>query len=175
MRSLESLLWIRGNRRLNSRRSRRRRGGSEMGNPSTLLQPTAVNTHGQTASDKLAPRVAVVQDGARLHYALPLALQKVGLLHRVFTEWFVTRRSIEALITRGVKLILPAVGKRMEDRACPELSALAMVRNPWLALRQQWGRGRFRDEKDFFQSIRQSVGRWVEHRGLGDANMLMGF
>jgi len=24
--------------------------------------------------------VAVVQDGARLHYALPLALQKVGLL-----------------------------------------------------------------------------------------------
>jgi len=116
-----------------------------------------------------------VQDGARLHYALPLALQKAGLLDRVYTEWFVTPGSIEAFISRAVKSIVPAIGRRMEDRTCPELSPSAVVRNPWLALRQQWGRGRFRDEKDFFQSIRRSVGRWVENGGLGDANVLMGF
>jgi hypothetical protein len=122
-----------------------------------------------------APRVAVVQDGARLHYALPLALQRAGILQRVFTEWFVTPGSLESLMLRAVKWVSPDLGQRMGERNCPALSASAVCRNPWLVLRQQWGRGRFRTEVEFFQWIRHVVGRWVEGEGLGDANTLMGF
>src|SRR5205814_4668852 len=93
-------------------------------------------------SKTVAPRVAVVQDQARLHYALHLALQRAGLLDRVFTEWFVTPGSIAALISRAMKWISPAIAKRMADRACPELSPSVVVRNPWVVLQQQWGRGR---------------------------------
>jgi hypothetical protein len=117
----------------------------------------------------------VVQDGARLHYALPLALQKAGLLHRVFTEWFVAPGSIEALISRAMTWFSRDMGKRLSDRACPKLSPSVVSRNPWLVLRQRWDRGRFREPNEIFQSVRHSVGRWVEAEGLGIANTLMGF
>jgi hypothetical protein len=32
-------------------------------------------------------RVAVVQDGARLHYTIPLAFHRLGMLDRVFCDW----------------------------------------------------------------------------------------
>jgi hypothetical protein len=39
--------------------------------------------------------VNVIQDGARLHYALPAALQRRGILGTVFTDWFVRPGSTE--------------------------------------------------------------------------------
>jgi glycosyltransferase involved in cell wall biosynthesis len=146
-----------------------------MGNATSHLRSIAATSGEEAASGEVIPRVAVVQDGARLHYALPLALQKVGLLNRVFTEWFVTPGSIEALISRAMGCISPDLGRRMQDRACPGLSPSVVRRNPWLVLRQYCGRARFRNDVDFSQWIRHSLRMWVERQGLGDANTVMGF
>ena len=120
-------------------------------------------------------RVSVVQDGARLHYALPLALARVGILEKVFTEFFVTPASLEGAIARAVRLIKPALGSRMAERKCSELAPSSVRRNWRLALRQMLARGRFSSEQEFFRWSSEMVGRWVQREGLGDANALMGF
>src|SRR5437762_3519610 len=78
-----------------------------------------------------APRVACVQDGARLHYALPLALQRAGLLDRVYTEWYAAPGSPESAAANVVRRFRPALGRRMADRYCPGLDHTRIVRNPW--------------------------------------------
>jgi hypothetical protein len=42
-----------------------------------------------------APRVAMIQDGARLRYTVPLAMQRAGILERVYADWFVRKGSLE--------------------------------------------------------------------------------
>src|SRR5258706_5177772 len=118
---------------------------------------TFLNTAVPLISATSATSVAVVQDGARLHYALPLALQGAGILGRVFTEWFVTPGSLESLMLRAVKWLSPDLGRRMSERKCPALNVSAVRRNPWLVLKQQWGRGQFRTEGEYFKSSRHTV------------------
>jgi len=119
--------------------------------------------------------VAVVQDGARLHYALPLALQRAGILEKVFTEFFVAAGSVEGLIARAVRRVSPVIGRRMEERRCAELGRSIVRRNLWLVLRQILGRRRFASEQEFFRWSSEIVGHWVQREGLGEANALMGF
>src|SRR5918992_5850267 len=67
------------------------------------------------------PRVAFVHAGARFHYAFPLALQRAGVLERVYLDWFVTPGSMRELLARGIRTVNPALGQRMLDRRRPEL------------------------------------------------------
>src|SRR5215472_4837158 len=78
--------------------------------------------------------INVVQDGARLHYALPVALQRRGILGTVYTDWFVTSGSREERIARLVGRLLSGLGKRLADRQCLELDGSRVVSDPWLAL-----------------------------------------
>src|SRR6267142_3541634 len=137
------------------------------------IAPAAANS--AVSRRSLAPRVAVVQDGARLHYALPLALKRAGMLEKVFTEFFVTRCSLEAAIARTVCVTNPAVGRRMVERRCAELASSTVRRNLWLAWRQVRSRKRFANEQEFFRWSSEMVGQWVQREGLGNASALMGF
>lgn len=121
------------------------------------------------------PRVAVVQDGARLHYALPVALQRAGLLERVFTEWYAEPGSTAAAVSRWVGRVSPALGARMAGRASSELDPRRVVRNPLLMLRQQASRRRFRQDHEYYRWSSGQVARWVLRHGWGAANCLAGF
>lgn len=134
------------------------------------------SSESQTTLEKARPvRVAVIQDGARLHYALPVALQRAGILDRVFTEWFVKPNSWEEWLSRLMVHMAPLRGRRMADRNSSELEPHRVITNPLLMMRQQLMRSRLRSVTAYFNRSSAEVGKWVLHYGLGEANALMGF
>jgi hypothetical protein len=116
-----------------------------------------------------------VQDGARLHYALPAALQRAGALERVYVDWFVRSGSLEEKVAQIVQRFVPDLGQRLLERRCDELSADRVVASPWLALRMRLIlQGSDAPERRFAR-ISRTVARHVRRRGWGNANAVMGF
>jgi len=121
------------------------------------------------------PRVAVVQDGARLHYAVPAALLGQGMLERVFCDWYAAPWSLSRLFGHMVKVLQPAAGRRMLDRYSPDLAGAHIVSNPLLTLRVLRQRRRFTSVTAYHQWESEVKGRWMEHAGWGRSNALFGF
>ncbi len=67
------------------------------------------------------PRVALWQDGARLHYALAVALKRAGLFSGLYTDWYNSNTGLDRLAIGAVGAIAPAEARRMGERQCPEL------------------------------------------------------
>ncbi len=126
-----------------------------------------------TASPQPIPKVCVVQDGARLHYAVPIALQRQGALARMYTDWYAGRGT-----ERAITAILGQVGgsrlKRMRERVADDLDARLVRSKPSLAL-QQLRKGRYASENDFFTDLRRRTGQWIASEGFGDATGVFGF
>jgi glycosyltransferase involved in cell wall biosynthesis len=142
--------------------------------PAELEEPANLPPPETAGAGAARPRVAVVQDGARLHYALPVALRRAGLLGAVFVEWFVARGSREQKITQLVDRFDPALATRLAARCCPQLEGARVVTNPWLALRQAGRRRRLAGAAyDAWSAAR--VSRWVRRRGFGGCDGLTGF
>jgi glycosyltransferase involved in cell wall biosynthesis len=121
------------------------------------------------------PRVAVVQDGTRRRYMVPLALQRAGILERVYTDWFVSAGSMEEKLAVLVGQFRPRLGQRMRERACPELDQRRVVRNAPLALRLHWKMRRLANPEDSYIWAAQQTANWIEREGFGSANVLYGF
>jgi len=123
----------------------------------------------------VTPRVAIVQDGARLHYAIPLALQRRGLLERMYTEWFIRPGGIEGFASAMMRLLKPALGRAMAGRRCDELHDNRIVTNPLLAWRERRAASRFKLDTDYFRWCSRQVAEWVGRVGPNSANVLMGY
>jgi glycosyltransferase involved in cell wall biosynthesis len=121
------------------------------------------------------PRVAVVQDGARLHYALPLALQRRGLLERVLTSWYTAPASVEAAVAHALAYAAPALAQRVADRYHPELDVRRVHSSRSLILRQRLTRRRFPTLEAYYRHCARLEARWVLRAGWGRANALAGF
>ncbi|MGC8541426.1 MAG: glycosyltransferase family 4 protein, partial [Phycisphaerae bacterium] len=68
-----------------------------------------------------APAVAMVQDGPRLHYALPIALRRAGILTALYTDWY-DKGGIGSFIARGLARVVDRrQSARMRLRWDPEL------------------------------------------------------
>lgn len=119
--------------------------------------------------------VDVVQDGARLHYALPVALRRAGLLGRVFTDWFVRAGSIEGQVAGLVARLDPAAGGRMAERACPELDDARLVTSPLLTLRHALAPRLYASRASAFEAESAANARRIIRRGLTRDGALMGF
>ena len=68
------------------------------------------------------PCVLFIQDGARLHYAIPVALKRAGLLGALYAGWYNHNTPLARAMTRSAGLLLPALARRMRDRHCAELA-----------------------------------------------------
>jgi PST family polysaccharide transporter len=128
------------------------------------------------ASNPLRPaRVAVVQDGARLHYAVPLALHRAGALHVMYSEWFFK----QTIFWRGIGTVVRASGnsnlRGILERRCDEIPASMVRINPLLLMRIRRGRRRFATVEAFYEWSSREVGKWVGRAGIGSANVLFGF
>ncbi|MGD0768944.1 MAG: glycosyltransferase family 4 protein [Tepidisphaeraceae bacterium] len=121
------------------------------------------------------PWVAMIQDGARLHYLVPLALQNAGILDRVFIDWFVREGSIEEKIAGLGGKFLRQMGRKMAERRCPELDPARVIRNPFMALGMRLRMPRFARSEDSFIWASRQTAKWVIRKGFGDANVLYGF
>lgn len=121
------------------------------------------------------PRVAFVQDGARLHYAFPLALQRHHMLERMFTTWYCSPRSPESLAAGMIRLFNPTLSDRMIGRRHPDLDARRIFTNRWLLLRQRMRRKHFSSPEAHYRACTRMEREWILRRGWGDANVLAGF
>ena len=145
---------------------------------SPALQPRVPGAAPSPAGGSPRPpavRALVLQDGARRRYALPLALQRAGILERAYIDFFASPGSVEGLAAKLVGYVRPAGGRKLRERYCAELDAARVVRNPWLTLRLQVGRRRFATSDAAFRWVSTQLGRWVLRRGFGRANALIGF
>jgi glycosyltransferase involved in cell wall biosynthesis len=122
-----------------------------------------------------APRVAMIQDGARLHYLVPLALQNAGILERVFIDWFVREGSMEEKIAGLGGKFRPQLGRKMAERRHPDLDPARVIRNPFMALRMRLRMPRFARSEDSFIWASRETAQWIIRKGFGDANVLYGF
>jgi len=121
------------------------------------------------------PKVTVIQDGARRHYAVPVALQSVNMLDRVYTNWYASPGSIDSWIAKGIRMGGGRMGDKLAQRYSPLLDASRVVSSPWNTLRAQWGRRRFSAEADFFRWESEEFAKWVIRHGFGKADTLFGF
>ncbi|OAI50978.1 hypothetical protein AYO44_05310 [Planctomycetaceae bacterium SCGC AG-212-F19] len=117
----------------------------------------------------------MVQDGARLHYAVPLALQRAGVLQAMFTDWFLSDRRLEQRIGEWCRWVYPGWGNKLADRSCAELRVQRVNRNPWLLLSKSVARFSHRSAEEHFAWLSALHARWIVHRGLGPANAVFGF
>jgi glycosyltransferase involved in cell wall biosynthesis len=122
-----------------------------------------------------APRVAMIQDGARLRYTVPLAMQRAGILERVYADWFVRKGSLEEKIAMVWKKLRPIQGRRMGERSCHELESSRVVRNPFMALRLKLGLDKFSKSEDANMWASRETAKWIIRKGFGHANILHGF
>jgi glycosyltransferase involved in cell wall biosynthesis len=120
-------------------------------------------------------RVAVVQDGARLHYAIPVAFHRLGMLDRVFCDWFSRPGTLMHATASLVRTVRPVAGRKMLDRWEPGLAEARVISNPLLALHmgrlRRWHRSSFARERH----IAEMVSQWVLRRGFGRANAVFAF
>ncbi len=120
-------------------------------------------------------RVAVVQDAARLHYAMPLGLQKSGVLDRVFTDWYAAPASTSMRLATLLRIVSSSLGRKLTDRFCPDLDSNKVHANPWLNVRNRWARSRFSSPESYFIWESDRIARWIIQTGFGRANVLAGF
>jgi glycosyltransferase involved in cell wall biosynthesis len=109
-------------------------------------------------------RILFLQDGARLHYALPLALHRAGLLERVYTDWYSAPGRVDRLLAHLAQFLAPQTGQRMLARHCQGLPLTKVLSRPWQTLRSR--------------TLRRSLpsdARWLERSGLAAGDTLFGF
>lgn len=132
-----------------------------------------------TGSPPSAPspacRVVVAQDGARLHYAIPLALQSRSALERMYVPWYFKPGSTVSAIASLVAVIDPRRANRMRERRHPGLDVSKVWTNLALAARIPLGRRRFATVEEYFAWESEQVGEWIARRGFGAGNALFGF
>lgn len=127
-------------------------------------------------ADPPQPRVAFMQGGSRLRYAIPIALQRAGVLERMFTDWYVpSPRSPEAWLGRLVARFQPALGRRMLSRTSDELNNDRVIAHRASILRDAWAQRRCKSPTAFYRWQARANARWALRRGLGESNIVHGF
>jgi glycosyltransferase involved in cell wall biosynthesis len=120
-------------------------------------------------------RVAVIQDGARLHYAVPLALQRAGVLRVMFSEGFLPRGITSKLIRSVAGRLSSSRVRAILQRRADEIPPGLVRTNPLLAARQELIRRRYKSDESFYEWSSRAVGKWVLRKGIEDSNTLFGF
>jgi glycosyltransferase involved in cell wall biosynthesis len=138
-----------------------------------LTSPDATRS-GSTTNGR-TPRVTVVQDGARRHYTIPVALHQMGMLERVFTDWYAGPGHIESYLARVISWIKPQAGRRIAQRRAKKLDDVSVLSNPLLQLRCSASRRRFPTGEEFWEWESQRLGQWIVRRGFGSADAVYGY
>jgi len=112
-------------------------------------------------------RVWVIQDGARQHYIVPRAFQRLGMLQGVYTDWYVRPRSIEAIFARR--------GGQWTARQHPELDSSLVQSHAMLTLWQRIMARRYKTGEAYWEWVARSTAKWILKRGFGNASALYGF
>jgi glycosyltransferase involved in cell wall biosynthesis len=130
---------------------------------------------GKAAAGREAPRVLVVQDGARLRYALPLALQSAGILGTMHTDWYARRGSPQAALAAVMACLPHPAGKRLSGRRSAELDDARVSAPFWASLMDRLLESRTARSEELYRRRSRAIARHVLRQGWGDAEALAGF
>jgi glycosyltransferase involved in cell wall biosynthesis len=122
-----------------------------------------------------APRFVVVQDGSRLHYAIPLALQAADALERIYSPLYVKGKFADQLVALFSSTKVLSHFRRLRHRRNPDLDDSKIFANYLLALTCFLARRRFSSIESFAKYESSLVGSWIRSCGYGAANLLFGF
>ena len=120
------------------------------------------------------PAVLCVQDGARLHYAIPRALQQLGWLERVFSDFLIRPGSLDAMIASLGKNKGPLGAGRMQERRCVEIQD-RVVSYPLRSLLWRLRRKNFAAVEDYYEWLSCQSAQWMSKQDFGSANLAHGF
>jgi glycosyltransferase involved in cell wall biosynthesis len=121
------------------------------------------------------PRVALVQDGARGHYGLAIALNQAGILEVMYTDFFMQPGSVWDRFSPFLKRAKSPAIRRMLDRKVSGLEGVRIESSLLRRLRQDRRRPTFKNDIEFCRWQSADWGQWIAPR-LGDpVNILMGF
>ncbi|MCL2646585.1 MAG: glycosyltransferase family 4 protein [Phycisphaerales bacterium] len=121
-----------------------------------------------------ARRVIVIQDGARLHYAIPLAFQHAGMLERMYTTWYSQSWSFDRALAHVVKWLNRPLGQKMLDRYALGLDYRKVVSLRGLVWQERAARKRLPPQQ-FYEWVSEQFASRVRQRGWGRADTLFGF
>lgn len=117
----------------------------------------------------------MIQDGARRHYGVPIALQRAGVLERVYTDWYVRPGSVESVVSGLARIIRPSAAQRMSERSAAELDPSKVRSKPSLMLARLHGRRKYKNDLEYYAWMSDRFARWVLDEGFDHANALFGF
>lgn len=123
----------------------------------------------------IRPRVAMIQDGARLHYAIPVALQRAGMLGMMFTDFYAKKGSSSSLAATLAGRLKPSLARKALGRRCDELDDRLIRHNPWLFVRMLLARPRGHGTAEYAITTCRWLGRWMQRVGLDGCNAAFGF
>jgi glycosyltransferase involved in cell wall biosynthesis len=143
--------------------------------PSNRAREIEAAVRGAVIEPLTPARVAVVQDGSRLHYAVSLALHRAGALEVMFTEWLLKNSFFWRCVGAAVRATGSSALRGVLERRCDEIPASRVRINPSLLVRLRKGRSRYATSEAYYQWASQEVGNWVKRSSLDRANVLFGF
>lgn len=120
-------------------------------------------------------RVVVIQDGARLNYAVPRGLLRLGALERVYTDFYVRPRPWNRLLAWGADRLRPRSGARLLNRRHPELDGRRVYAPSLLSWRLARQRPRFATPEAHYAYGARLLGDFVRRKGYGRGTGLFGF
>ena len=119
-------------------------------------------------------RVAMVQDGARRAYALPIALHKAHHLQVMYTDWYDRPGKLEHTLGRILTHLKPALAAKLTTRCHGDLTDAPISSWPFSALKHRLASRRFDAEADYYLHVAQSEARIMIRRQFHHANLLLG-
>lgn len=120
-------------------------------------------------------KVSVLQDGARLHYGVPLSLQRQDALEQMICPFFLKKEShLLRYLSKKFSKLNPSI-KRMSLRRCDEIHDDLTVTSPLLELKLLLGRSKFSTSEEYYYWRSELEKKWVSKKGFRSANMLFCF
>lgn len=120
-------------------------------------------------------RIAVVQDGVRLNYAVPRALAQRDRLGAMLTDWWSPPGSWERGLARLIERVDAGLGRRMGARWAEGIPRERVRSCPLLSLRLHASRRKFPSHEAYFAHAADRLARWQARQDLGGARGAFGF
>ena len=119
--------------------------------------------------------VTLLQDGARGHYGLALALQRAGILKRMYTDFYVSPWTTQSFVASLLQRVDPATAKRMLERHSPGLDHRIIRQNFLLMLKLRLKEKQFDNRVRYFQWAAEETAKWVMNAERDYRGVMMGF
>ncbi|MFG0247703.1 MAG: glycosyltransferase family 4 protein, partial [Phycisphaeraceae bacterium JB051] len=125
-------------------------------------------------TDRSRLKVAMMQDGSRRAYALPIALHKANALEVMYTDWYDRPGSLDHLLATLFSPLMPAAVSKLRTRKSDDLADAPICSWPITTLRNRRLSKKYDSEAQFFLEVAKRDRALINKHNFHGANMLLG-